>query len=73
MEKQVVWVAFAKETNTTQRAKYQHRVKLALGAIKSKKKLGGLGGKIKKERNLTSDLDSKITKINIDSYQPCLL
>jgi hypothetical protein len=61
MEKKISWAAFAEETNATQRAKYQSRIKSVLAGGFKDKKVGGLAGKVKTERGLDCELESKLT------------
>jgi hypothetical protein len=62
MGRQIAWAAFAEETNASQHAKYQQRVKSAMGAAKAEKTGGVSGVKVKRKRDSDYDLGSKVTQ-----------
>jgi hypothetical protein len=62
MGRQIVWAAFAEETNASQHAKYQQRVKLAMGVAKAEKTGSVSRVKVKRKRDSDYDLGSKVTQ-----------
>jgi hypothetical protein len=61
MGKKISWAAFAEETNATQHAKYQSRIKSALVGGFRDKKAGGSAWKVKTEQGSDCELESKLT------------
>jgi hypothetical protein len=67
MEKKISWAAFAEETNATQCAKYQSRIKSALAGGFRDKRMGGSAGKVKMERGSNCELENKLTQHGPDT------
>jgi hypothetical protein len=67
MGKKISWTAFAEETNATQRAKYQSRIKSVLAGGFRNKKMGGSAGKVKTKRGSNCELESKLTQHGPDT------